>query len=103
MSFVYSKPSYWVRHEQREEAERRAAADHGLVTAEEGDGVDVCWCGVVGWGGGVEVCYHSLSWYIYSEFLYANQLPGLWLREVFTMNWSLPAEALYRKALIRRQ
>jgi hypothetical protein len=60
-----------VRHEQRGEAGRRAAVDHGLVAAEEGGpcGIDACWCGVVRWGGGVEVCYHSLSWCIYPEIL----------------------------------
>jgi hypothetical protein len=86
-----------VKHEQREEAERRAAVDHGLVAAEEGYGVDACWCGVVGWGGGVEVCYHSLSWYIYPEILIRKSAAwSLIEREkVFTMNWSLPAEALY--------
>jgi hypothetical protein len=50
----------FVRREQGEKAERRAAADHDLVAAEEGDGVVVCWCGVVGWGGGVEACYTGL-------------------------------------------
>ena len=57
-----AKPFVW--REQREGAEGRAASDHGLVAAEEGHGVDICWCEVEGRGGGIEACYDWLCIYI---------------------------------------
>jgi hypothetical protein len=80
---------------ERERAEGRRTTDDGLVAAEEGHGVDACAYETEGWSESVEACYCWLCVDV-EIFLFKHQLLGLcWRREVFTVDWLVPAEELY--------